>query len=144
MGDYESEYNHYIYSSQNVSLVKFSFYEPSCSSCKLMKFHKTEFPMHLELVVWKEHSCTNSQNLINAKDFMHNQGAKKVIFTACHLSKLKLAFTSPSVISTSPQNFLMSRIDFTVLLLVEYLKIRVVTKISSCQINSISRRGSNG
>ena len=44
------------------------------------------------------------------------QGAKKVIFTVCHLGKLKLAFTSPNVVSTSPQNFLISRIDFTVLL----------------------------
>ena len=46
----------------------------------------------------------------------HGQGAKKIIFTACHLGKLKLAFTSPGVISTSPKSFLMSRIDFTVLL----------------------------
>ena len=34
-----------------MSLVKFNFPEPSCWSCKLMKFHKTEFPMHLEVVV---------------------------------------------------------------------------------------------
>ena len=32
------------------------------------------------------------------------QGAKKIIFTACHSGKLKLAFTSPDVISTSPKN----------------------------------------
>ena len=44
------------------------------------------------------------------------QGAKKVIFKACHSGDLKLAYTSPNVISTSPQNILMSRIDFTVLL----------------------------
>ena len=44
------------------------------------------------------------------------QGAKKVIFKACHLGKLKLAYTSRNVISTSPKNILMSRIDFTVLL----------------------------
>ena len=50
------------------------------------------------------------------------QGAKKIIFTACHLGKLKLAFTSPDVISTSPKNFLTSRIDFTVLLLLKFLK----------------------
>ena len=50
------------------------------------------------------------------------QGAKKIIFTACHLGKLKLAFTSPDVISTSPKSFLMSRIYFTVLLLFEFLK----------------------
>ena len=50
------------------------------------------------------------------------QGAKKTIFTACHSSKLKLAFTSPDVISTSPGHFLTSRIDFIVLLLFKFLK----------------------
>ena len=35
---------------------------------------------------------------------------------SCHSGKLKLAYTSPNVISTSPENILMSRIDFTVLL----------------------------
>ena len=50
------------------------------------------------------------------------QGAKKIIFTACHLGKLKLAFTSPDVMSTSPKNYLTSRIDFTVPLLFEFLK----------------------
>ena len=55
--------------------------------------------------------------------YMKNtQGAKKINFTACHSGKLKLAFTSPDVISTSPKNFLTSRIDFTVLLLFEFLK----------------------
>ena len=44
------------------------------------------------------------------------QGAKEVIFKACHSGKLKLAYTSPNIISTSPMNILMSRIDFTVLL----------------------------
>ena len=43
------------------------------------------------------------------------QGAKKIIFTASHSGKLKLAFTSPDIISTSPKSFLTSRIDFTVL-----------------------------
>ena len=50
------------------------------------------------------------------------QGAKKVIFTDCHWGKLRLAYTSPKVISASPKNFLMSRIDFTVLLSFEFLK----------------------
>ena len=36
------------------------------------------------------------------------QGAKKIVFTACHSGKLKLAFTSPDVISTSPKNFCSS------------------------------------
>ena len=58
------------------------------------------------------------------KQVSNKQGAKKIIFTACHSGKLKLAFTSPDVISTtgSPQNFLTSRIDFIVLLLFEFLK----------------------
>ena len=50
------------------------------------------------------------------------QGAKKIIFTACHSGKLKLTFASPDVISTSPKSFLRSRIDLTVLLLFEFLK----------------------
>ena len=47
------------------------------------------------------------------------QGAKKIIFTAYHSSKLKLAFTSPDIISTGPKRFLTSRIYLTVLLLFE-------------------------
>ena len=35
-----------------------------------------------------------------------SQGAKKIIFTAFHSGMLKLAFTSPDVILTSPKNFL--------------------------------------
>ena len=50
---------------------------------------------------------------------MSLQGAKKIIFTK---GKLKLAFTSPDIISTSPKDFFTSRIDFTVLLLFEFLK----------------------
>ena len=38
------------------------------------------------------------------------QGAKKVIFRACQLGKVKLTFTSPNIISTSPKNVLMSRL----------------------------------
>ena len=51
-----------------------------------------------------------------------NQGVKKVIFKACHSGKLKLEYTSPNVISTSPKNILISRIAFTVLLQFEFLK----------------------
>ena len=50
------------------------------------------------------------------------QSKKKVIFTVCDSGKLELAFTSPNVISTSPKNVLMSRIDFTVLLQFKFLK----------------------
>ena len=41
-------------------------------------------------------SCENEFHLYQ------NLGAKKIIFTAYHSSKLKLEFTSPDVISTSP------------------------------------------
>ena len=40
---------------------------------------------------------------------------KSFLFTACHSGKLKLAFTSPDVTSTSCKNFLTSRTDFTVI-----------------------------
>ena len=58
--------------------------------------------------------------------YPHMQGAKKRIFIACHSGKLKLAFTSPDVISTStpppPQTFWLAFwIDFTVLLVFEFL-----------------------
>ena len=58
----------------------------------------------------------------NATPLWVLQGTKKVILTACDSGKLKLAFTSPNVISTSPRRFLTSRIDFIVLLLFEMLK----------------------
>ena len=38
------------------------------------------------------------------------QGAKKIIFAACHSGQLKLTFTSPNIISSSPKNVLMSRL----------------------------------
>ena len=50
------------------------------------------------------------------------RGAKKTIFTAYHSGKQKIVFTSPDVISTSPKNILTSIIDYTVLLLFEFLK----------------------
>ena len=77
------------------------------------------------------------------------QGGKKIIFTAYYFGKLKLTFTSPDVISTSPKNFLTSRIDFTVLLF-EFLKKRHMpvgqvltfkkTEFTSLIANSSSRR----
>ena len=56
----------------------------------------------------------------------NSQSAKKVSFTACHSGKLKLAFTSTNVISTSPKNFLMGPLG----------KLR--TKITSLIAKSIS------
>ena len=48
--------------------------------------------------------------------FKLNQGAKRVIFTVCHSGKLRIAYISPDLISTSLKNVFMSRVDFTVLL----------------------------
>ena len=72
------------------------------------------------------YKCLTTDKLIILQHFKQKkyptQGAKKIIFTACHSGKPKLAFTSPDIISTSPKSFLTSRIDFTVLLLFEFLK----------------------
>ena len=66
--------------------------------------------------------CVPSLYTVRGNNDLIDQGAKKIIFTACHSGKLKLTFTSPDVISTSPKSFLTSRVDCTVLLLFEFLK----------------------
>ena len=60
--------------------------------------------MLVESEIWESFVCGKwNLGLWNPE---YNQGAKKIIFTACPSGKLKLAFTSPDVISTSPKNFL--------------------------------------
>ena len=80
--------------------------------------------------------------------FLSYQGAKKVIFKACHSGKLKLAYTSPNVISTSPPTVLMSRIDFTVLLTLIWIPQKNFTcpsgKLSSKFTSSIAKSTSPG
>ena len=49
-------------------------------------------------------------------------GCKENHFYSLPYDKLKLAFTSSDVISTSHKSFLTSRIDFTVLLVFEFPK----------------------
>ena len=71
---------------------------------------------------WKRFGRQNEFYKDLGKSNVYSQGAKKIIFTACHLGKLKLAFTSPEIISTSPKSFLTSRIDFTVLFCSNSLK----------------------
>ena len=126
----------------NFSKYIYRFFNGTCIFISWTRENTLSFG-HENLVnkVWKscEFSLINSQDFngfLFSSHFIANtcvilsfpkysnshQGAKKVIFTACLSGKLKLAFTSPKVISTSPQNFLMSKIDFTVLLLVECLK----------------------
>ena len=62
-----------------------------CVKC-MDKIESMDHPLHSLM----------TRTLINQPE----QGAKKIIFTACYSGKLKLAFTSPDVISTSPKNFL--------------------------------------
>ena len=52
--------------------------------------------------------------------------------------QLKLALSSPDIISTSPRNFLTSRIDFTVLLLFEFLKKTSLARWASEKQNSLA------
>ena len=87
----------------NIPVLRFSKSEPRRRQCFFDK---------------KQHTPSST---LPALHNTWNQGAKKIIFTACHSGKLKLAFTSPGVISTRPKSFLTSKIDFTVLLLFELL-----------------------
>ena len=50
-----------------------------------------------------------SQNLSISK-LWETRGAKKIIFTACHSGKLKLAFTSPDVIQLAPKTFWLAEL----------------------------------
>ena len=71
-------------------------------------------------------SCSSNAFILKLKKkirkAMKKMVQRKSFLTACHLGKLKLAFTSPDVISTSQKGFLTNRNDFTVLLLFEFLK----------------------
>ena len=49
------------------------------------------------------HNCHIAQS--HCVKWTHNTGCKESHFTACHLGKLKLAFTNPDIISASPQIF---------------------------------------
>ena len=92
-------------------------------------------PSSFFVLLWtkmKSRSITLQKKEANYPAILREQqGEKKIIFTACHLGKLKLAFTNPKVISTSPKNFLTSRINFTVLLLFEFLKKTSLTRRAS-------------
>ena len=68
--------------------------------------HNSMILMILFLRKWKEKKMLQYMHEKYCfLSFLEIQGAKKIIFTACHLGKLMLAFTSPNVISTSPKRF---------------------------------------
>ena len=90
--------------------------------CRWEVLHYTYRNYRYAREFWITFACSCTCLILPPFFTQESRGAKKIIFTACHLGKLKLAFTSPDVISTSPKNFLTSRIYFTVLLLFEFLK----------------------
>ena len=59
----------------------------------------------------QEHNYSMEERQLSP--FTQTTDVKKIIFIACHSGKLKLAFTSPDIISTSPKSFFKSRIDFS-------------------------------
>ena len=59
---------------------------------------------------WIIYNISKSYDCASHCFFGYLQGAKKVSLTACHSGKLKLTFTSPNIISTSPKNVLVSRL----------------------------------
>ena len=75
-----------------------------------------------------QYNCTFEQLLLicysvhcvylQLQRFVYNRGGKKIFYSRL----LKLAFTSPNVIPTSPKSFLTSRIDSTGLHQFEFLK----------------------
>ena len=69
----------------------------------------TSFTKDNNAINWKV-KLSGSLSLGKTWKNFKSQGAKKVIVTACHSGKLKLTFTSPNIISTSPKNVLMSRL----------------------------------
>ena len=72
-----------------------------------MKATEQYFPVVLFIMLYKVALTFESVDEIVKCDCIQmkaTQGAKKIIFTACHSGKLKLAFTSPDVILTSPKN----------------------------------------
>ena len=89
------------------------------------------WPSSFFVLLWtkmKLRSITLQKKEANIQPFWgYNRVQRKSLFAACHLGKLKLAFTNPEVISTSAKNFLTSRIDFTVLLLFEFVKKHYLT-----------------
>ena len=101
----------------------------------------------------KQDSCETwfqTSNLIQLNNTKIEDRAQRKSFdfnTACHSGKLKLAFTSPGVISTGPKNFLTSRIDLTVLLLFKFLKKNITCilgKLKTELTSSIAKSTSPG
>ena len=72
----------------------------------LWNLYQNDLSYHINEIADLNMYADDHQMYIVGSDMSIMQGAKKIIFTACHSGKVKLAFTSPDVISTSPKNFL--------------------------------------
>ena len=69
----------------------------------LLSFSYNITTIYLTLVMLYSAKSVDTEQSVPISFLTHAmQGAKKIIFTACHSGKLKLAFTSPDIISTSP------------------------------------------
>ena len=90
-----------------------SLWIKSYSAIIQVKATEQYFPVVLFIMLYKVVLSSESVDEIVKCDCIQmkaTQGAKKIIFTACHLGKLKLAFTSPEVISTSPKNVWLAKL----------------------------------
>ena len=85
---------------------------PSC--CVRCSVKKSNQILHIKKSYYIQNRTHVERQQCILKNQSLNKGAKKVIFKICHSGELKLEYTSPNVISTTPKK-LMSRIDFTVL-----------------------------
>ena len=74
--------------------------------CRWEVLHYTYRNYRYAREFWITFACSCTCLILPPFFTQESRGAKKIIFTACHLGKLKLAFTSLDVISTSPKNFL--------------------------------------
>ena len=73
------------------------------SSCCVRCSVKNNQVLHIKKRYYIQNRTHIERQQCILKNQSLNQGAKKVIFKICCLGELKLEYTSPNVISTSPQ-----------------------------------------
>ena len=74
---------------------------PSC--CVRCSVKKSNQILHIKKPNYIQNRIHVERQQCILKNQSLNQGAKKVIFKICCLGELKLEYTSPNIISTSPQ-----------------------------------------
>ena len=73
---------------------------PSC--CVRCSVKKSNQGLHIRKPCYIQNRIRVERQQCIFKNQSLNQGTTKVMFKICHLGKLKLEYTSPNVISTSP------------------------------------------